>query len=202
MQMVATSYNMQDVYSRRQDLRALQAGVDVLHQKANAVRSEMMPQLALIGSYSMTNPNMFNGFSRHLSGAFSVGAVLRIPLWHWGGNYNKYRAAKSMANIARIELEDARQMVDLQVSQSAFRSREAIKTYQMTETNLRKADENLRQANLAFREGVMTTDNVMEAQTAWLKAHSEWIDAGIDVRLCDVYLSKVLGTLPYDRAGE
>ena len=40
-----------------------------------------------------------------------------------------------------------------------------------------------------------TTDNVLEAQTAWLKAHSEQIDAMIDVRLCDVYLSKCLGTL-------
>ena len=43
----------------------------------------------------------------------------------------------------------------------------------------------------------MTTDNVMEAQTAWLKANSENIDAMIDVRLCDVYLSKVLGTLQH-----
>ncbi len=67
----------------------------------------------------------------------------------------------------------------------------------MTTANLAKADENLRQADIGFREGVMTTDNVMEAQTAWLKANSENIDAMIDVRLCDVYLSKVLGNLRY-----
>ena len=35
----------------------------------------------------------------------------------------------------------------------------------------------------------------MAAQTAWLKANSENIDAMIDVQLCDVYLAKVLGTL-------
>ena len=67
----------------------------------------------------------------------------------------------------------------------------------MTTSNLAKANENLRQADIGFREGVMTTDNVMEAQTAWLKANSENIDAMIDVRLCDVYLSKVLGTLQH-----
>ncbi len=86
-------------------------------------------------------------------------------------------------------------MVSLQVSQSAFRAQEAVKTWQMTVSNLTKANENLRQATLGFREGVMTTDNVMEAQTAWLKANSENIDAMIDVHLCDVYLSKVLGRL-------
>ncbi len=65
----------------------------------------------------------------------------------------------------------------------------------MTTVNLAKADENLRTAKLAFREGVATTDNVLEAQTAWLKAHSEQIDASIDVQLCQTYLSKALGTL-------
>ena len=38
---------------------------------------------------------------------------------------------------------------------------------------------------------------VLAAQTAWLKANSEKIDAEIDVQLCNVYLSKVLGTMKY-----
>ncbi len=65
----------------------------------------------------------------------------------------------------------------------------------MTVTNLAKADENLRSASLGFREGVATADNVMEAQTAWLKAHSEQVDALIEVEMCRTYLSKALGTL-------
>ena len=35
----------------------------------------------------------------------------------------------------------------------------------------------------------------MAAQTAWLKANSENVDAMIDVQLCNVYLRKVMGTL-------
>lgn len=194
---VATSYNMQDVYSRRQDLRALELGIKIYEQQEQVAKSDMLPKLALVGSYSFSNPNMFNGFKNRFNGAFSVGAMVSIPLWHWGGNYNKYRAAKSKTTIARLELENAKEMIDLQVSQSAFKAQEAMKTYEMTLSNLTKANENLRQANIGFREGVMTTDNVMEAQTAWLKANSEKVDAMIDVHLCDVYLSKVLGTLPY-----
>ncbi len=123
--------------------------------------------------------------------------MVSIPIWHWGGNYNKYRAAASDETIMKLQLEDAKEMVDLQVNQAAFKAQESIKTYLMTETNLAKAQENLRTATLGFREGVVTTDDVMAAQTAWLKAHSENIDAMIDVQLCDVYLSKVLGTLKY-----
>ena len=194
---IANSYNMGDVYARRQDLRALENGVQVLRQREKAVRADMLPKLAVVGSYSFSNPNMFDGFKKKFNGAFSVGAMLTIPIWHWGGNYNKYRAAKSATKMAELEVEDSREMIDLQVRQSAFKAQEAVKTYNMTLTNIEKANENLRQANLGFREGVMTTDNVMEAQTAWLKANSEKIDALIDVHLCDVYLAKVLGTLPY-----
>jgi outer membrane protein TolC len=118
-----------------------------------------------------------------------------IPIWHWGGNYSKYKAAESDEIIKRLELEDAREKVNLQVSQASYKAAEAYRTYDMTCKNIEKADDNLRSATYGFREGVATADNVLEAQTAWLKAHSEQIDAMIDVQLCDTYLSKVLGTL-------
>ena len=195
---VAKSYNMEEVYASRDDLRALELGVKIFKEKENVARASMMPNLALVGTYSFSNPNMFDGFQKKFNGAFSVGAMLTIPIWHWGGNYNKLRAAKAQTVAANLELENAREMIDLQVNQASFKAQEAVKTFQMTETNLAKADENLRCADLGFRDGVMTVDNVMEAQTAWLKAHSENVDARIDVYLCDVYLSKVLGRLNVD----
>lgn len=193
----ANTYPMADVYDRRQDLQAMRMGIEVLRQKERVAMSDMLPKVAIVGAYSFSNPNMFDGFSKRFDGAFSIGAIVSIPIWHWGGNYNKYKAAQSQTRMAELAYDDAKDLIDLQVNQSAFKAQEAVKTYQMTMSNLSKADENLRQATLGFREGVMTTDNVMEAQTAWLKANSENIDAMIDVHLCDVYLSKVLGTLPY-----
>ena len=194
---IATRYNMEEVYSRRPDLRALEMASEATVQQKRVALSEMLPNIALIGSYSFTNPNMFDGFKNRFGGAFSVGVMVKIPLWHWGGNYNGYRAARSAETISKIQVADAREKIDLQVSQAAYKAQEAVKTYLATESNLAKAQENLRTSTLGFREGVITTDDVMAAQTAWLKAHSENIDAMIDVKLCDVYLSKVLGTLGY-----
>lgn len=194
---IASSYDMKSVYAARADLSALQLAGKVAEQEANVERAAMLPNIALMGSYSFSNPNLFDGFKKRFDGAFSVGVMVRIPLWHWGGNYYGYKAARSNAVVARLNLANAREMVDLQVSQAAYKAQEAIKTYNMTCTNLDKACENLRTADLGFREGVVTSTDVMTAQTAWLKANSEKIDALIDVQLCDVYLSKVLGRLDY-----
>ena len=188
---------MESVYAGRADLKSLEMAVKVFENKQDVARAGMMPTLALVGSYSFSNPNVFNGFDKSVKGMFSVGAMLKVPLWHWGGNYNKYRAARSEKIVKELELEEAREKVELQVTQASYKTKEAAKRLAMTRSNLSKAEENLRQAQIGYREGVMPLDNVMSAQTAWLKAHSEQIDAEIDMQLCSVYLSKVTGTLSY-----
>lgn len=194
---IANSYNMEGVYAARADLSALTLAGKVAEQEAKVARSAMLPTVALIGSYTFSNPNMFDGFKKRFDGAFSAGVMVTIPIWHWGGNYYSYKASKSDAVISALKLQNAREMVDLQVSQASFKAQESIKTYNMTCANLEKAEDNLRTANVGFREGVLTTTDVMSAQTAWLKANSEKIDAKVDVQLCDVYLSKALGRLDY-----
>ena len=77
----------------------------------------------------------------------------------------------------------------------SYKVNEAAKRLSMAEKNLEKADENLRYAKLGFMEGVIPTSNVLEAQTAWLSAQSDKIDAQIDVKLTEVYLRKSMGVL-------
>lgn len=190
-----TPADIDRAYERREDLKALELGVRIAGETKRVARASMLPNLALVGAYSFSNPNMFNGFKKRFAGAFSVGAMLTIPLWHWGGNYYKYKAAESEETVMKFKLEDAREMIDLQITQAGYRAQESLKTYRMTLSNLASAEENLRSANLGFKEGVLTGDDVMGAQTAWLKANSENIDAMIDVHLCNTYLRKVLGLM-------
>ena len=191
------AYDLNDVYARRHEVRSLELAAKIYDEKAKVARASMLPQVAAVGMYSLMNPNSYNGYETKFAGAFSVGAMVKIPLWHWGGLTNKYKAAKTEATIKRLELADAKDKIELQVNQASFKNQEAWKTYEMTKKNLEKANENLRMAQVGFKEGVSTTSDVLAAQTAWLKANSEKIDAEIDVQLCNVYLSKVLGTMKY-----
>ena len=65
----------------------------------------------------------------------------------------------------------------------------------MAKKNVEKAEENLRCANVGFKEGVLQTTDVMEAQTAWMQAQSQKIDAEVDVKISQVNLKKALGVL-------
>ena len=63
--------------------------------------------------------------------------------------------------------------------------------------NMASAEENLRCANVGFREGVMESTDVMAAQTAWQSAHNQKIDAEIEIQMAQLDLEKALGSLTY-----
>ena len=192
---LAAMPDVEQAAEHRPELRVLQNVVDMSKQATNILRAGNLPQVALMGGYAVSNPNVLNGFEKKFAGFWNVGLFVRVPLWNWGDVMYKVRASKGATSIAALELEEARELIELQVSQTAFRMDEANKKLAMAQANIRRADENLRTATLGFREGVITPATVMEAQTAWLQAQSQKIDAEIDVRLSQVDMQKALGTL-------
>ncbi len=191
----APQMEVEHALENRPELRQLQNMVDMSKQLTNILKAGNLPQVMLTGGYLVSNPNLYNGFQRKFGGVWNVGVMVRVPIWNWGDVAYKVRASKGATTIARLKMDDAREKITLQVNQSNFQVQEANKKLEMAKVNIQKADENLRTANLGFREGVISSTTVMEAQTAWLQAQSQRIDAEIDVKLSQVNLQKALGTL-------
>ncbi|WP_293589490.1 TolC family protein [Prevotella sp.] len=179
----------------RPELKLLQNSADMSRQATRLVRAAYLPQVLLTGGYVATNPNVFNGFERKLSGMWNVGVMVRVPLWNWMEGTYKVRASRIATTIVELERDDIREKIDLQVSQSQFKVKEANRRLAMATKNVENAEENLRCANLGFKEGVIPTTDVMAAQTAWVQAQSQKIDAEVDVKMSQVNLKKALGVL-------
>lgn len=197
-QAVASSdFDMQKAEDQRPELQMLSTMIGMSEQVTKMMRADYMPMVALTGGYLITNPNMFNGFEKKFSGVWNVGVLMRVPIWNWFETANKIRASKAATSIARLEYEEAREKIQLQLNQSSFKVKEANKKYAMALKNTEKAEENLRCANLGFREGVIESTTVMEAQTAWLQAQTQKIDAAIDVKITQLALRKAMGEIYY-----
>ena len=187
--------NSQLSFENRPELKMLQNTVDLSQQATNLLKAGNLPKVLLTGSYVLSNPNNFNGFEKKFAGVWNIGVMVHVPIWNWGDVRYKVRAAKGATTIANLELDEAREMIELQVNQKSFLVNEATKKLAMAQSNIAHAEENLRTANLGFREGVISSTTVIEAQTAWLQAMSQKIDAEIEVKLSQVELQKALGTL-------
>ena len=187
--------DLERVYARRPEVASLQLAVDIYKKKEKIALSEYLPKVAFMANWVWTAPSFYDGISTKLSGMWSVGVGVQAPIFHWGASRKSLRHAKSQTNIMRYQLQEAKEKIELQVSQAEFKMKEVERKLSMARKNMERAEENLRFANLGFQEGTLPVLNVLEAQTAWLTANSDWIDARIDARLCKVYLEKAYGTL-------
>ncbi len=181
--------------SNRPEIKQLTQVENLAKANEKMMLSRFMPNIVLAGNYLVTNPNSYNGYKNEFGGMFSVGVVANIPLFHFGDRIHTLNAAKSQHRIATLELEETKEKMQLQIKQSSYKVAESLKKKVSTQHNIDQAEENLRYATEGFDAGVITSTDLLGAQTAWLSAKSEAIDANIDVKLCNLYLAKSLGTL-------
>ena len=191
----ACDIDAETAISERPETHLLQHAVDLSREATHLARAANLPQVLLTGGYMVTNPNVYDGYTNKFAGAWNIGVMLRIPVWDWFEGVYRVRATKAATAIAQYELAEAKEKMSLQVSQQRFKVDEAGKRLVMAEKNIRSAEENLRCANVGFKEGVMQTTDVIAAQTAWQQAQSQKIDAEIEVRMSQMGLKKALGKM-------
>ncbi|MDO4931205.1 MAG: TolC family protein [Prevotellaceae bacterium] len=185
-------YDVEDAMERRHELRMLNDAIELTRQQTRIARAGHLPQVALTTGVLFSNPSVYNSFERKFKGAFNVGVMVRIPVLDWGETMYAIRAAKCATTLAQLKLSEAEELVELQISQCAFRIKESGKNLATAKKNIERAEENLRCADLGFREGVMQTTDVMAAQTAWLQAQTQKIDAEVEMKLSETALRKAL----------
>ena len=182
--------DMQAVLADRPETRCLDLAAQIYDGKAAIAKADMLPTVALTANYLVSNPNMQHGFSHDWGSRFNAGVIVRVPIFHGTEALQKTRKAKAEATLYRTQYDDACQMIGLQVAQLRRQEQEARERLLMAESNLESAEENLRSATVGFEAGVVDANTALGAQTAWLQAHSEYIDAGIDVQMNRTLLSK------------
>lgn len=183
----------EEALNNRAEIQQLSLATDIYKQKVNVVRADYLPSLALTGGYAISNPNVFNGFQNKFRGTWGVGVMLKVPVWNWLECKYKVKAAKIEAENYKYQLEEAREKIELQVNQQTFLVNQANRKYALTLKNLEGAEENLRIAQIGHKEGVITTTDLLGAQTAWLSAQSDKIDAQVDIHITRATLNNVLG---------
>ena len=186
------SIDMEDVYANRNEIKMLQKGGEIANSGVKIAAAGLMPNLMVTGNYVVTNPNMFNGVSNEFGGMFTVGAVLNVPICHPTAIYS-VKAAKHKRNEVQYQIQQAREMIELQVNKLNYELAVANSKLTQAQTNLKNAGENLNMAQESFAAGVISSSDLMAAQTAWLSASSELLDAGIEVQMDYLYLNQALG---------
>lgn len=183
---------MDSVWAKRKEMRMLRISDSVAYQGVRMAQSTLLPNIVATGGYLVSNPNLFNGFSKEFGGTFFAGVAVNVPLFHPASFYS-LKAAKAKRGEVRWQMEEAKEMIELQVNKVRYELELAYRKLDEAQSDLDYAEENLKLAEESFSNGMASSSDLMAAQTAWVKAKGEVLDAKIEIEMGKVYLKQALG---------
>lgn len=181
--------------TNRPEIKSLEAMTQIAAANEKIAKSRFLPNAILSANYLVTNPNMSNGISKSFDGHYQLGVVVSMPIYHFGERVHTLQSSREEKQMAQLQLEEAKEKIQLDIQQASFKLTEAIQRAKLTLSGQQKSEENLQQATIGYETGSIETTTLMEAQTAWLKACTENIDAQIDIQICKSQLEKSLGSI-------
>ena len=184
--------DMDAVWSNRKEMRMLRISDSIARSGVTIARSTLLPNIAVTGGYLVSNPNLFNGFKNEFGGTFFAGVVVNVPILH-GGSFYSLKAAKAKREEVKWQMEEAKELIELQVNKVRYELELAYRKMAQAESDLENAEENLKLADESFAAGMASSSDLMAAQTAWLKAKGEVLDAEIEIEMGKVYLKQAMG---------
>ena len=187
-----TLIDMEQVWQERKEMQMLRLSDTLAREGVRMAASSLKPNVALTGGYLFSTPNLFDGFKNEVGGTWMAGVVVNIPILHPGGIYS-VKAAKAKRREVAYQIEEAQEMIALQVNKLNYELQLAYKKLAQATSNLDQAEENLRLADESFKAGLCSSSDLMAAQTAWIQAHSEVLDAEIEIEMDALYLRQALG---------
>lgn len=174
----------------RPDLASAEAQVKASQANVLSARSNGMPQLSLVGSYSYLDSLNYSAVS-----SWAIGVQVSVPLFTGFNNTYQVRAAEEQAEATAASRDQLEQAITQSVWQAYY-------TLSATRDNLKNTEELLNVAKDAehvalgrYREGVGNIVEVMNAENNLANARYSFVSAHYNWRIGKAQLAQALGRL-------
>lgn len=156
-----------------------------------------LPSLSAFGTGGVSRQsNQFDYFQSELwYGYVSWGLNLSIPIFNGMQRKRKVDQAWIDVKQSELDLENMRNVIDLDQTQTSITLRNNIKTLESQEENMQLAQEVLRMTNIKYTEGVGSSLEVITAETALLTAQNNYFSALFDAMVSRIDYLKAFGKL-------
>lgn len=137
-----------------------------------------LPSVAIGTGYSYTNLLRNDmGFGENDKKTMMMFAMVSVPLSDWWGGSYAIRRKKNASRTARLDLQDAEQMllIRMQSTYSAFD--DAYQQVGIARKSIEQSQENLRMEQDKYTAGTTTMSDLLQAQTLHQQALDGYVDA-------------------------
>ena len=165
--------------------------LDLENKKAN-----FYPKLTFNANYNSSYQN--NSFSDLYSHSFPssfIGLTLNVPIFSGGQKINQYRQSKIAVLKSENDLQNAKNGLQLQANAARINYVNSLRSLDNQKQNQQLAQEVLRVSKIKYQQGVGSSIEVTQAQTALEDSDNKYIQSLYDALVSKVDLDKAYGKI-------
>lgn len=201
------SYGLSEDFSLRPDLLLLQQQVKASEVLVKKERSNYLPTIALIGSYSYHDNlqlkgtlNLPSSTTLNYKHTFRGGSPyallsLKLPIFHWGAELKKVKKAKLNLSDSRLQLQQLERSMRVEVRRAVQNVTDGQRMVETATVGKQQADENLRVMRQKYENQLCTLTDLLDAQSQWQQARSNLIEAQTQLKIYETEYLRVTGRL-------
>jgi outer membrane protein TolC len=177
-------------YSRRKDLLALEAQLEVAERSRKAVKYERMPSLSFNGYYGVL------GETRGLyHGVFAAQGVMKIPIFEEARFRGEEQSTAAQEAGLRRQIESLKVTIDEQIRASMLDVQSSAELVKVARSNVDLATQVLSDTRDQFAAGVADNLPVIQAQAALANAQTRLIATQFQYNVAKLGLARNTGVV-------
>jgi outer membrane protein len=178
----------------RADRKALAARVAAAEAITGAERGARLPQLSVAGGYTYANPNRdIVPTTAEWKDTWDVGVTLAWSVFDGGKRSANEARARAQADATRQQLRELDRGIRLEVTENALELRTAEARLAVARSSVESATESRRVAHNRYREGVIPSSELLDAEVAAERAALALTEATAALRLAAARLDRAVG---------
>lgn len=153
----------------------LRHGKQLSEEGVKLARAAMLPEIAAMGAGAIYSYQLSNMIPR-----WSIGVGVRIPLFDGLGKEYRYIASKSSVKSIKEDVENAQSNIILLVKKEYYNLENTISNISATRRAIDFAESYYNSALEGFREGVVSSADLMDACTELAATKVEYLNAAYE----------------------
>lgn len=182
---------LETAYKQRHELIALSLRKEASEKAISIAKSGWLPQISFSANYQYNRPNQrLMPAQDKFYGTWDIGFTISYDIWNWMTTKYQTQQAEESFRQAELSYQQLKDAINLEVTQNYFLFQKTKEKIKVAKQNLQQAEENYRVTNEKFKNGLVPSSELLDAEVSLLNAKINYNNSILEYEISKAKLEK------------
>lgn len=183
-----------EAVEKRPELKAADSRIKAGEAGVTLAKSSWYPQISLYGNYYYSKPNQrILPTQNRFDATWDAGVNISMNVWDWLTTKHQTDQAEAQLAQAVDGFGIIKDGITMEVTQNYLNVNQAERKISIAKLSVEQAEENLRVTSQKFKNGLTTSSELIDAETALIGSKTNYTTSLVDYELAKAKLEKSIG---------